>query len=409
MAALRSSIRHYRFFSSSTTTTTKSTSPLTIFGVKAKFRSEHDPDKALEIYNSLSDTYAYPMANRCAQDLTVKRLAKSRRFADIAKLIDSHKKNPKITQENYFSTLIRSYGLAGMYDHAFRLFNQMDELGTPRSSISFNALLTAYNVSKKFDEVPKLFNEISEKFGISPDKISYGILIKSYCELSLPESAFSILKEMDEKKIEITAITYTTILDSFYKKRKVEGAEQIWKQMIEKGCTPDVTAYNVRIMHASWGKPEDVLSLIDEMTKAGLKPDIITYNYLCTCYFKNGMMEDANKVYQDLQENGCFPNPETFRLNIFYLCKSGDFEKAYEVFMESVKKDKVPAFGTMKILVEGLVKNSKTKEATSVFKIVRKKFPNNLLNAWKKLEDDLGLSKDEETLTKKADASAASA
>ncbi|PIA35461.1 hypothetical protein AQUCO_03500077v1 [Aquilegia coerulea] len=403
MAAFRSSIRHYRFFS---TTTTKSTSPLTISAVKAKLRSEHDPDKALEIYNSVSDSNASPLANRYAQDLTVKRLAKSRRYADVEKLIDSHKKDPKITQESYFSTLIRSYGLAGMSDHAFRLFNQMDELGTPRSSISFNALLTAYNVSKKFDQVPKLFDEISEKFGISPDKISYGILIKSYCELSLPESVFSILKEMDKKKIEITAITYTTILDSLYKKGKVEEAEKIWEQMIEKGCTPDATAYNVRIMHAHLGKPEDVLALIDEMTKAGLKPDTITYNYLFTCYCKNGMMEDAKKVYQDLQENGCFPNAATFRLNIFYLCKNGEFEKAYEVFKESVKKDKVPAFGTMKILVEGLVKNSKTKEAKSVFKIVRKKFPDNVLNAWKKLGDDLGLSKDEETPTKEAAASA---
>nr|DAD32623.1 TPA_asm: hypothetical protein HUJ06_011474 [Nelumbo nucifera] len=183
-----SSIRHVRRFSTS--------SAISISAAKARLRSEHDPDKALAIYSSVSDRYSSPVSSRYAQDLTVKRLAKSRRFSDIEKLIESHKKDPKITQEPFLSTLIRSYGRAGMFDHALQTFNQMNALGTPRSAISFNALLSACNQSKKFDQVPKLFSEISQKYGISPDKISYGILIKSLCESDLPESTFKILKEM---------------------------------------------------------------------------------------------------------------------------------------------------------------------------------------------------------------------
>ncbi|XP_042500627.1 pentatricopeptide repeat-containing protein At4g36680, mitochondrial-like [Macadamia integrifolia] len=381
-------IRHARRFCTSTST-------ISISAAKARLRSEHDPDKALAIYSSVSDRYKSPISSRYAQDLTVKRLAKSRRFGDIEALIESHKKDPKISQEPFLATLIRSYGLAGMTDHALRTFEQMDELGTKRSAISFNALLSAFNQCKKFDQVPKMFYEIPQKYNVSPDKISYGIFIKSLCEVGSPESAFPILKEMEEKGIEVTAITFTTILDSLYKNNKIDQAETIWNEMVEKG-SPDVCAYNVKIMQAHHGKPEDVLALIEEMNAVGLKPDTISYNYLLTCYCKHGLIEDAKKVYDGLEENGCAPNAATFRTFIYHLCRNGNFNRAFEVYKESVSKDKIPDFGTMRHLVEGLVKNSKVKEAKGVIRTVKKKFPPNFQNAWKKLEVTLGLKTDEE-------------
>ncbi|XP_043716426.1 pentatricopeptide repeat-containing protein At4g36680, mitochondrial-like [Telopea speciosissima] len=384
-------IRHARRFSTSS-------SVISISAAKARLRSEHDPDKALAIYSSVSDHYRSPVSSRYAQDLTVKRLAKSRRFSDIEALIETHKKDPKITQEPFLATLIRSYGLAGMTDHALKTFDQMDELGTKRSAISFNALLSAFNQCKKFDQVPNLFDEIPQKYGVSPDKISYGIFIKSLCEVGTPESAFPVLKEMEEKDIEVTAITYTTILDSLYKNGKIDEAEKIWKEMVEKG-SPDVCAYNVKIMQAHHAKPEDVLALIEEMSSGGLKPDTISYNYLLTCYCKHGLIEEAKKVYDGLEENCCVPNAATFRTFMYHLCRNGDFDRAFEVYKESVTKDKIPDFGTMRYLVEGLVKTSKVKEAKGVIRTVKKKFPPNFLNAWKKLEIALGLDGGKEVAT----------
>lgn len=397
---MSSSLRHVRLLCTATSTAattaaaTGSSSVITVSKAKAKLRSEHDPDKALEIYSSVSNHYTSPVSSRYPQDLTVKRLAKSRRFDDIEALIESHKKDPKITQEPFLSTLIRSYGRAGMFHHALKTFNQMEELGTPRSTISFNALMTACNLSKEFAQVPKLFDEIPRKHGFSPDKFSYGILVKSYCQSGLLDKAIATLKEMEEKGIEITTITFTTILDALYKKGRSEDAEKIWDQMVKKGCVPDVTAYNVKVMNAHGGKPEDVKALIDEMVEAGLKPDTITRNYLMTCYCKSGMMEAARKVYEGLEENGCRPNAASFRTLVYYLCKYGDYEKAYRVFKDSVKMDRIPDFGTVKHLVEGLVKKGNRKAAKGLIRTVKRKFSSSSLNAWKKLEKELGLVTD---------------
>lgn len=385
--------RHLTAAASSTSTTTTTTTTISISKAKSKLKAEHDPDKALKIYSSVSDRYISPLSSRYAQEYTVKRFAKSRRFSDIESFLESHKNSPQITQEPFLSSIIRSYGVAGMFDHALKIYHQMDDLGTPRSAISFNVLLSACVHSKLYDRVAQLFDEMPLNYGFLPDKVSYGILIRSYCEIGSPEMAMERLKEMEEKGVEITAVTFTTILHSFYKKGKSDEAEKVWNEMVNRGCGPDVGAYNVKIMNIQGGDPEGVKALIEEMSDAGLKPDTISYNYLMTCYCRNELMDEAQKVYEDLETNRCNPNAATFRTLIFYLCKKGRYETGYKVFKESVRVNKIPDFNTLKYLVEGLVKRSKLKDAKGMSRTVNKKFPPNLVKAWTKLEEELGLAK----------------
>lgn len=280
-----------------------------------------------------------------------------------------------------------------MFDQALKTYLQMDDLGTPRSAVSFNVLLSACVNSKLYDRVPQLFDEMPKKHGFLPDKVSYGVLIRSYCEMGKPELAMEKLKEMEEKGVEITAVTFTTILHSLYKGGRSDEAEKVWNEMVKRGCGPDVGAYNVKIMNIQGGDPEGVKGLIEEMSNVGLKPDTISYNYLMSCYCRNGMMDEAEKVYEDLETKGCNPNASTFRTLIFYLCKNELFETGYKIFGESVRANKIPDVNTLKYLVHGLAKSSKAKEAKEMIRTMKKKFPANVVKVWTKLEDELGLAK----------------
>lgn len=282
-----------------------------------------------------------------------------------------------------------------MFDHALNTYNQMDELGTPRSTVSFNALLAACNNSRLFDRVPQLFDEMPKRYGLVPDKVSYGTLIKAYCEKGSAELALKTLEEMEEKGVEVTAVTFTIILDALYKMGRIDEAERVWNEMVEKGCSPDVATYNVKISHAHGGMPEDVKGLIEEMTASGLKPDTISYNYLLTSYCRNESMDEAMKLYEELEASGFRPKAATFRTLIHYLCKNGAFEMGYDVFKRSVFHHKIPDFATLKVLVEGLVAKKKLKDAKGLIRTVKKKFPSNVLNAWNKLEVELGLISEE--------------
>ncbi|KAJ4840831.1 hypothetical protein Tsubulata_033465, partial [Turnera subulata] len=392
-------LRHLRRLS--TATSTSSSSFLSISQAKSKLRYEHDPDKALEICSSVSQLDSSPAASRQAQVLAVRRLASSGRFSDIESFIESQKSNPNITQEPFLCSLIRSYGLAGMFDHAFKTYQQMDHLGTPRTSLSFNALLSACNQCKNFDKVPVLFADVSENFGVLPDKVSYGILVKSYCEAGKPEKAAEVLREMGRKGVEVTNVTFTTVLDCWYKNGKSEEAESLWGEMLSKGCKLDAAAYNVKLRYIQFGEPEKLEKLLDEMADSGIRPDTISFNCLMTSYLEKGMVEDGRKVYDGLKKWKCNPNVATFRILISYLCRNEKFEEGYRIFKESVKVHKIPDFDTLKVLVEGLVAKKKKKEAKGLIRTMKKKCAPNFLDAWKRIGEDLFPSSTEDSSDRK--------
>lgn len=372
--------------------------PANISSVKKRLRTKvYDPDETLKVYASLTattDGSASPASARHIQELTVRRLAKSRRFSDIEAFLESHKSHPQITDEPFVSSLIRSYSVAGMIENAVNTYNQMTDLGTPRSTLSFNALLSACNTCKVHDRVPVYFNEFPEKFGFVPDKFSYGMLIKAHCEMGSPEKAMEVLNEMEKKGGEIGAVSFSIILHSLYKMGRIDEAEKFWDKMVkQKGITLDVGSYNVKLSHMS-DKPESVKALIEEMENTGIYPDVISYNYLITSFCVNGMMDEAEKVYGDiLKTKGVRPNSATFRTMVFHSCKAGRYVRAYKIFKLSVEVGKIPDFNTLKYLIKGLKEAGRMVEAKAMVRTMNKKFPPELLKAWGKLADELGLAR----------------
>ncbi|GKE16520.1 pentatricopeptide repeat-containing protein, partial [Tanacetum coccineum] len=213
-----------------TTTTTPTPTTMTISKAKSKLRTEHDTNKALDIYTTVQNNHSSssPGSTHHAQQITVRRLAKSHRFSDIEKLIESHKNDPRIKDEQFLSSLIKSYGIAGMFDHAYKTYDEMGFYKTPRSSLSFNALLTACVNCKRFGDACKVFDEMPQKYGFNPDGYSYGILVKGLCEDGKVDVGLWMLREMEEKGVGISGVTYTSIIHSLYKAGRVGEAESVW-------------------------------------------------------------------------------------------------------------------------------------------------------------------------------------
>ncbi|XP_042431152.1 pentatricopeptide repeat-containing protein At4g36680, mitochondrial-like [Zingiber officinale] len=339
----------------------------------------------------------------------VRRLALLRRFSDIESLLEPLKDSKDASSEPFLASVAAAYASAGMVEHAFRTLEDLPRLGSPRTALSLNALLSALNHSPRrlghHRLVPELFSDVPRKFSIVPDAVSYGILVKYYCLAGESKKAFPIIKEMEEKKIEVTSVIYTTILDSLYKDSKPQEAETLWKEMGIKGVKPDLPAYNVRVMHkALVGKPDEVLDLIAEMEAAGLEPDIISYNYLIACYCKHRKTKDAKKVYHGLEEKGCVPNSVTFMNLLSALSKNRDFVGCMKVLADCIKHSNIPDLGSIKLLVKELVKASRPRDARRVITRLEKKFPEDFVGDWKKLEKLVSRSKDVKKSDQKIDA-----
>ncbi|ONK71878.1 uncharacterized protein A4U43_C04F13310 [Asparagus officinalis] len=117
--------------------------------------------------------------------------------------------------------------------------------------------------------------------------------------------------------------------------------------------------YNVRIGGlCKLKRMREAKDLYREMLSKRMKPNWVIYNLLIVGFCKEGMLEEAKRVYEEMGkkrvvsgEGRCY-----FGL-IHYLCQSGDFEAAMGVYKDAMGKNWMPGFKTMKMLVNGLVKN----------------------------------------------------
>ncbi|KMZ72527.1 Pentatricopeptide repeat-containing protein [Zostera marina] len=340
--------------------------------------------------------FGKPQPKLFAIDSEVKHLVKDRKFTEIETLLEEKMKDAtNINQESYFATIIVSYAYANMLNRAHAIFDNMPNLGftASRTSLSLNALLTSYAHDGQHSRVPDLLADLSKKHFIAPNSISYGILINSLCKLGSPEKACETLEEMEEKKMKVSPFTYTPIIDAFYKMKKKEEAEKMWVKMVGSGCMPDHAVFNVKATYISnYGKPGEMLELMEEMEKTGIKPDIVTFNLLISCYCKNGKLLDAKNLYSNLKEKNVRPNAATYRNFSRLLCKNKDFDMGFKVCKEGIMKKKYPDFVPAKILVEGLVKNEKKEEAEWICGVLKKKFPPRFIDSWKKMMEKLELN-----------------
>lgn len=312
-------------------------------------------------------------------DPTIRRLLREKNFSQIESILESQKsQNP--TNPDTLCSVIASYAYSGMLDPAIKTLTQIPNPSTTH----FNAFLCACNFNHSlFKQVPNLFQDLIKKHYFIPDKISYGILVKSYCKSKDAEKCFAILKEMKEKNVEATTVTYTTILDLLYKEEKIEEADMLWEEMMKKNIELDVAAYNVRIMNrAVSGKIDEVMEVMEEMKSKGLEPDVFTYNYMIQCYCNMKNFDEAKKVYIGMEVR----NHMTYKNLVAELVKNGDLEGGLEVFNDAVKEKKVPDLHTIKLLVRNLIGGEKIRAAKRVVTGLKKKFPDDFIAGWSQLE-----------------------
>ncbi|KAJ7946271.1 Pentatricopeptide repeat-containing protein [Quillaja saponaria] len=348
-------------------------------------KAEKNPEKILEICRSVSLTPETHL-DRISFSVAISKLSESKHFEGIRQFIEELKTRPDLKTERFGSHAIILYGQANMLDHAIRSFKQMDELGIPRSVKSLNALLIACILAKDYEQVNRIFLVFPKSYGIEPNLDTYNTVVKAFCESGSSSSVYSILAEMDRKKVKPNATTFGTFLAGFYKEAKFEDVGKVLKLMEKYGLYPGISTYNIRIQSlCKLKRSSEAKALLDGMFSRGIKPNSVTYCHLIHGFCKEGKLEEAKNLFKDMVNRGCQPDSNCYFTLVYFLCQGGDFETALQICKESMEKAWVPNFSTMKTLVDGLVRTSKVELAKELIKQIREKVPRNT-DRWDEIE-----------------------
>ncbi|XP_058093752.1 small ribosomal subunit protein mS79 (rPPR3b)-like [Magnolia sinica] len=247
-----------------------------------------------------------------------------------------------------------------MFDHARDLFDELPQLNCPRTTKSFNALLTSALDSQLFAKVPELFDALPSKISVKPDVFSYSILIQALCKMGSLDSAVSALEMMELNGVRPSLITFNHLLNGLYTGSRFSDAEKLWFKMEEYNCVPDVTSYNERLRGLVLeGKTEEAVKLVGEFGNRGLKPNVFSFNSLGYC--NDGNVEEAKRILSELVKNDCAPNRRTFETLIPCACEKGDLDLAVKLCKECVNRRCFVDVQIVQSVVDVLVRESRVK------------------------------------------------
>ncbi|KVH89595.1 pentatricopeptide repeat-containing protein At1g55890, mitochondrial [Cynara cardunculus var. scolymus] len=330
---------------------------------------EHNLKRVVQKFKKLSESHMF-RKHANVYGNTVRRLASAKKFNWIEEILEDQKQYDEISKEGFAVRLISLYGKSGMFDHAFKVFDEMPERKCPQTVKSFNALLGACVNAKKFDKLDGFFRDLPEKLSIKSDIVSYNTAIKAFCEMGSFDSAVSLFDEVEKNGLKPDLITFNTLLIGLYGNRKFVDGERFWAKMRNTSISPDIRTYNARLVGlVAEKKLSEAVEFFGELGLKDLKPDEFSYNAIIQGFCNDGNLEQAKNWYANLMESDSAPNKATFAILIRFVCKTGDIDWAVELFKQAVQEKCLLDPNVMQLVIDGLVKESKTEEAKKLVDI----------------------------------------
>ncbi|KAL7159147.1 hypothetical protein ABFS83_01G009000 [Erythranthe nasuta] len=192
-----------------------------------------------------------------------------------------------------------------------------------------------------------------------------GKFIKAHGDLGHLKWAAKLFKQLKTETGDCL-FSFNTLLGVLVKANKVSLAWGYFGQIVIKSClvTPDVSTYTTVIKGlCNVGMIEDAEKVFDEMTCG---KNSITYNIIIDGFCKKGLVESARRIMDRMvADEGCLPDTVSYTTLIDGYCKKGEFENAILCFDEMVSKGDncEPNVFTYNVLINGFCLNGDVDEA----------------------------------------------
>uniref|UniRef100_A0A6N2KVL3 Pentacotripeptide-repeat region of PRORP domain-containing protein n=1 Tax=Salix viminalis TaxID=40686 RepID=A0A6N2KVL3_SALVM len=299
--------------------------------------------------------------------------------------IEMDQRNVKPSSETFF-VLIRRLIAAGLTRQAIRAFDDMESfVFEPVNETHFCFLLDTlckygfdiYGWCKigRIDMAERFLKEMGER-GIEATVVTYNVLLNGICRRASlhpessrahkPELTLDKLKLMKEKGICPSVVTYTSVVKCLCSCGRIEDAEEL------------LATYNCFFKEYMGRKDaESALKVYRKMREDGLgSMGLHSYNILLRMFMMLNRLDIVNEIWEDLKSSGLGPDLDSYTMLIHGLCEKEKWSEACKFFVEMIEKGLLPQKVTFETLYKGLIQSD-------------------MLRTWRRLKKKL----DEESIT----------
>jgi len=203
------------------------------------------------------------------------------------------------------------------------------------------------------------------KTGLGVDTIIISNLLKGLCEAKRTDEALDILlHRMPELGCVPDVFSYCILLKSFCNEGKSVQADEMLRMMAGRGavCSPTVVAYNTVINgFFKEGNVNKACDLFNDMVQQGISPNLMTYNSVVDALCKARAMDKAEAVLRQMVDKGVLPDNRTYNNLIYGYSSMGQWKEAVRVFKDMASQGILPDVVTFNMLMASLCKYEKSR------------------------------------------------
>ncbi|XP_062077904.1 pentatricopeptide repeat-containing protein At5g18475-like [Humulus lupulus] len=370
--------------------------------------NEKDPQRALEIFNTVSEQNGFNH-NNATYSTILHKLAMSKKFQAVDTILRQMTYETCKIHEPIFLTLMKQFSKSSLDEKVLEIFYAIQPIVREKPSVK--AISTCLNIlveAHRVDLARQLLMHSRKNLNLKPNTCIFNILVKHHCKKGDIDSAFEVVKEMKVAKISYpNLITYSTLINGLCESGKLKEAIQLFEEMISKDqILPDALTYNVLIngfcrkgdtdkakkimefMKSNGFDPNiynysamingfckrrrfvEAEEVFDEMKNFGLKPDKICYTTMINCFSRVGRTDKAMDLLKEMKEKNCRPDVVTFNVILGGLCREAKFEESLEMLEKLPYEGVYLNKGSYRILLNFLCQQNDLKKATDLLDLM---------------------------------------
>ncbi|GMH31086.1 hypothetical protein Nepgr_032929 [Nepenthes gracilis] len=271
-----------------------------------------------------------------AYDLMVDILGKMRRFDEMEKLVDEMRQRKLVTLKTV-AKIMRRFAGADQWEHAARIFDELETFGLMKNTESVNLLLDTLCKEKQVEWAREIFLQL--KSHIPPTAHTFNIFIHGWCKVNRVDEAHWTIQEMKGHGFHPCVISYSTIIQSYCQQSNYSKVYELLDEMAVAGCPPNVVTYTTIMCWLTKSENFDgALQIAKRLKSIGCKPDTLFYNAFIHALGRAGRVREAVDVFKvEMPKNSVTPNTSTYNTMIAMLCHHGRPQDALD-FLKDMEK-----------------------------------------------------------------------
>merc|ERR1719487_514402 len=261
----------------------------------------------------------------------------------VAKLKQLEGQTPiAINGSHTYGSLIKAYGHAKDIAGIWRCWKEMRSRHIKPTSITLGCMVEAIvgngDTEGAFDLIHQMQDD--DQCRGTLNSVIYCSVLKGFTREKKIDRVWAVYEEMSDRRIELSIVTYNTLIDACARCGRMENLPKILEDMKTYRIKPNVITYSTMLKgHCQNGNIQAGFSILEQMRKdARLKPDEIMYNSLLDGCAQSNLVDEGLRLLDEMQCEGVKPSNFTLSILVKLMNRARRLDKAFALVENITKK-----------------------------------------------------------------------